>query len=106
MNVPIHLTDVLTPLVDLFALIVGNVFAENPRLECGRVRVLKCGCENFTDVFYAVFMAALCNRGGPLYFCPVVSFLLSSFYLLLFFPRLISAAVDRMSAILLHMAWP
>ena len=42
--------------------------------------------------------------GGALYFCPVVSFLLSSFYL--FFPRLISAAVDRMSAILLHMAWP
>ena len=43
--------------------------------------------------------------GGPLYFCPVVSFL-PSFFLLLFFPRLISAAVDRMSAILLHMAWP
>jgi len=41
--------------------------------------------------------------GGLLYFCPVVSFLL---LLLLFFPRLISAAVDRMSAILLHMAWP
>jgi len=46
-------------------------------------------------------MAALCNR-GPLYFCPVVSF----FFYLLFFPRLISAAVDWMSAILLHMAWP
>ena len=29
-------------------------------------------------------MAALCNR-GPLYFCPVVSFLLSFFYLLRFF---------------------
>ena len=51
-------------------------------------------------------MAALCNR-GPLYFCPVVSFLLLSFFhLLLFFPRLISVTVDRMSAILLHMAWP
>ena len=39
--------------------------------------------------------------GGPLYFCHVVSFF---FYLLLssFFPRLISAAVDRMSAILLY----
>ena len=50
-----------------------------------------------------LFMAALCNRGA-LYFCPVVSsFLPSSFY---FFPRLISAAVDWMSAILLHMAWP
>jgi len=40
--------------------------------------------------------------GGPLYFCPVVSF----FFFFLFFPRLISAAVDWMSAILLHMAWP
>jgi len=45
-------------------------------------------------------MAALCN-GGPLYFCPVVSFYLSSS----FFPRLISAATDWMSTILLHMAW-
>jgi len=29
-----------------------------------------------------------------------------SFYLLSFFPHLISAAVDWMSTILLHMAWP
>ena len=42
--------------------------------------------------------------GGPLYFCPVVSFFLSIY--LLFFPRLISAATDWMSTILLHMAWP
>ena len=55
----------------------------------------------FVDAFRFV-MAALCNR-GPLYFCPVVSFF---FFYLLFFPRLISAAVDWMSAILLHMAWP
>jgi len=33
-------------------------------------------------------------------------FFLSSFYLLFFIPRLISAAVDWMSTILLHMAWP
>jgi len=39
--------------------------------------------------------------GQPLYFCPVISI----FYLL-FFPRLISAATDWMSTILLHMAWP
>ena len=47
-------------------------------------------------------MAALCSRGA-------IIFLRCSFFLLLlssFFPRLISAAVDRMSAILLHMAWP
>ena len=51
-----------------------------------------------------------CCFGGvsflwPLYFCPVVSFYLSSIYLS-FFPRLISAATDWMSTILLHMAWP
>jgi len=50
-------------------------------------------------------MDALCNRGA-------IIFLPCSFFLLLlsssssFFPRLISAAVDWMSAILLHMAWP
>jgi len=43
----------------------------------------------------ALVMAALCNR-GPLYFCPVISI----------FPRLISAATDWISTILLHMAWP
>ena len=43
--------------------------------------------------------------GGPLYFCPVISFYLSSFYLFLI-PRLISAAADWMSTILLHMVWP
>ena len=61
-----------------------------------------------------IFMAALCNRGA-LYFCPVVSFFLSSsssfsssssIFYLLFFPRLISAATDWISTILLHMAWP
>jgi len=43
--------------------------------------------------------------GGPLYFCPVVLsiYLLSVFF---FIPRLISAATDWMSTILLHMAWP
>ena len=51
-----------------------------------------------------VIMAALCNRGGALYFCPVVSFYLSFFFL--FFPRLISAATDWVSTILCHMVWP
>ena len=50
------------------------------------------------------FMAALCNRGAII-FLPCSSFL--SIYLLLsFFPRLISAATDWISTILLHMAWP
>ena len=59
----------------------------------------------FLPCDFYLLMASLCNRGGPLYFCPVVSF----FFLLLsssFFPRLISAAVDWMSTILLHMVWP
>jgi len=50
-----------------------------------------------------VFMAALCNRGAII-FLPC-SFFLSSIYLS-FFSRLISAATDWMSSILLHMAWP
>jgi len=50
-----------------------------------------------------IFMAALCNRGAII-FLPCSFFL--SFYLLSFFPRLISAAADWMSTILLHMAWP
>jgi len=39
-------------------------------------------------------------------FLPCDFYLLSIFYLLLFSPRLISAAADWMSTILLHMAWP
>ena len=59
----------------------------------------------------SIIMAALCNKGaiiflpcdflwppyvigGPLYFCPVISI-----FLLLFFPRLISAAAGWMSTI-------
>jgi len=49
-------------------------------------------------IFALLFMAALCNREGHIHFHPVVSFYLT------FFPRLISAATDWMSTILLHMA--
>jgi len=56
-------------------------------------------------LFYWLIMAALCNRGAII-FLPCSFFPSFFFFLLLFFPRLISAAVDRMSAILLHMAWP
>jgi len=48
-----------------------------------------------------LIMAVLCNR-GPLYFCPVISI----YRLLSFFSRLISAATDWISTILLHMVWP
>jgi len=59
-------------------------------------------------------MVALWNRadryydrhviGQAIIFLPCGFFYLSIY--LLFFPRLISAVAERMSTILLHMAWP
>ena len=49
-----------------------------------------------------LFMVALCNRADHYIFMLWFVLLL----LLLFFPRLISAAADWMSAILPHMVWP
>jgi len=52
-------------------------------------------------------MAALCNRAGHYIFA--LWFFLSSFFLSsssIFFPRLISAVADWLSAILPHMVWP
>jgi len=48
-----------------------------------------------------LFMVALWNRADHYIF--ILSFVL---LLLLFFPRLISAVTDWMSAILPHMVWP
>jgi len=48
-----------------------------------------------------LIMVARCKRADR-YIFAVVSFLLSSS----FFPRLISAAAEWMSTILLHMGWP
>jgi len=50
-------------------------------------------------------MAALCNRGGGIIFLPFSFFLLSSSSIFFSSPNL-SGRIDRMSAILLHMAWP
>ena len=50
-----------------------------------------------------IFTAALCNRAGHYIFA--LWFLSSSSFFYLF-PRLISAAADCMSTILLHMVWP
>ena len=50
-----------------------------------------------------LLMVALWNRETIYIF--MLWFVLS-FFLLLFFPRLISAAADWMSAILPHMVWP
>ena len=64
-------------------------------------------CGRRLDVYHtsthgvALVMVALCNRADHYIF---ILFLLS-FFLLLFFPRLISAVGDWMSTILRHMVW-
>jgi len=49
-------------------------------------------------------MVAVWNRADHYIF--ILWFLLSFFFLLFFFPRLISAVADWMPAILPHMVWP
>jgi len=57
----------------------------------------------YSSILFFV-MVDLRNRADHYIF--ILSFvLLSSFFLLFFFPRLISAAADWMSAILPHMVW-
>ena len=67
-----------------------------------------CSTRNYYFCFYSGFViAALCNRGAII-FLPCSFYLLLSIFLF-FIPRLISAAADWMSTILLsffHMAWP
>jgi len=54
----------------------------------------RCGHYIFALWFFTfLFMVALCNRAHHIYFHPVVSF-----YLLSFYPRLFSAAAHWMSA--------
>jgi len=52
---------------------------------------------------FELFMVAVCNRTDHYIFALWFLLLSSSLF---FFPRLISAAVDWMSTILRHMAWP
>jgi len=52
-------------------------------------------------LYLSIYMATLCNRAGHYIFA--LWFLLSVY---LFFPRVISAVADWMSAILAHMVWP
>ena len=68
-------------------------------------------CNRADHIYFQFFfimsfvMAALCNRAGHYIFA--LWFILSSLFLLSsFFPRLISAVADWMSAILPHMVWP
>jgi len=66
--------------------------------------ILFCHCFKMHPWLCQLIMAALCNRGAII-FLPCSFYLLSIFFFLVF-PRLISAAADWMSTILLHMAWP
>ena len=60
---------------------------------------------NHAMFMYSILvMVTLCNRADHYIFA--LWFVSFFFFLLSFFPRLISAAVDWMSAILLHMVWP
>jgi len=61
------------------------------------VCMLYCFCLQFS-VYELFIMVALCNRADH-YILPC------GFYLLSFFPRLISAVGDWMSTILPHMVW-
>jgi len=67
----------------------GETFFETP---CSIVKVILCFCR--------VAMVALWNRADH-YIFALLFLLLSSF-----FPRLISAVADWMSAILPHTVWP
>ena len=55
---------------------------------------------------FSVIMVALWNRADHYIFALWFLLLLSSVFYLSFFPRLISAVADWMSAILPHMVWP
>jgi len=57
------------------------------------------------SVIVSFIMVALCNRADHYIYVLWFVLLLLSFFLA-FFPRLISAAADWMSAILPHMVWP
>ena len=54
-------------------------------------------------LYLVLIMVALCNRADHYIF---ILFLSSFFFLLLFFPRLISAVGDWMFTILWHTVWP
>ena len=64
----------------------------------------RCGLVvRVVQLAFGLFMVALWNRETIYIFMP---WFVLSFFLLSFFPRLISAAADWMSAILPHMVWP
>ena len=86
---------------------VGASLTENLTRDVGTTlysapEQLRC-TEHSTKVtsyqYFQLVMAAVWNRAGHYIF-------ILCFLSIFFFPRLILAAVDWMSAILLHMAWP
>ena len=66
---------------------------------------VRAQCVLLLFCLYILVMVALCNRADHYIF---ILFLSSSsfFFLLSFFPRLISAVGDWMFTILWHMVWP
>jgi len=88
----IRSTSVITEHIALFAVSYDVLFATSQRVQ--RVSFVSVSCLEW------VFMAVLWNRAGHYSFA--LWFISSSSS----FPRLISAAADWMSTILLHMVWP
>jgi len=74
---------------------------DTSRQESNQQQIRNINCSYVS--LLAVIMTALCNRAGHYIFA--LWFLLLSIYLSFFFPCLISAIADWMSAILPHMAW-
>ena len=72
----------------------------NGATACQYIDTTRNATECATTLPLTVFMVALCNRADHYIF---ILFLSSSFSFFLFFPRLISAVGDWMSAILPHM---
>ena len=81
-----------------------------PTLEAHNYQLIMVALWNRADHYifgqwFLLFMAALCNRTDH-YIFALLFLLSSSFFFLLYFPRLISSVDDWMSAILPHMVWP
>jgi len=74
----------------------------NTECPCPLLWMVLCAELDFWDL--QIFMVAPWN--GADHYIFILSFVLSFFFLSIFFPRLISAAADWVSTILPHMMWP
>ena len=83
---------------------IHSLVGATEALHCIIMAAMRSRCGRYIFVLWFV-MVALWNRADH-YIFALWFLLLSSSFLLYFFPRLISAVADWMSAILLHMVWP